>query len=158
MVYTRIRCFHTQEVPYIHITTEIWRLPVACPIRLPQLCEVSSSSGICGPSSVTIYLSGCFPFIPYLILSYYLAPSGIEPRTCRHMAGSGPCYCRNHGGRTHARHKARLSRARTAQQQGQLHKGKHHNVATSIYNPIICIRSRSHKLAPNMELQHTPSS
>src|SRR5882762_6600261 len=28
----------------------------------------------------------------YLILSYYLATSGIEPKTCRHMARSGPCY------------------------------------------------------------------
>src|SRR5882762_6934942 len=73
VVYTRIRCFHTQEVPYIHITTEIRRLPVACPIRLPQLCEVSSSSGVCAPSSVTIYLPTLF-LLHLLDLAYCLAP------------------------------------------------------------------------------------
>ena len=46
---------------------------------------------------VALYLSGhSFSFFIlsycYLILSYYLATSGIEPRTCRHMAKSGPCY------------------------------------------------------------------
>src|SRR5882762_6111447 len=30
----------------------------------------------------------------------------------------------------------------------------HHNIATCIYIPIICIRSHSCKLAPNMEIQH----